>query len=61
MMEEWKIGIMEEWNNGRMEEWKAGMMEDWNNGGWKNESLVSRPIIPFFHDSNIPKKGRAWL
>jgi len=54
-------------NNGRLEQWNdgknknSGMMEDWNNGWWKRDSVISNPNIPFFHDSNIPKKGRAWL
>ncbi len=39
----WKIGIMEDWNNGKMrqldnstirqwEDWNMGIMEGWNNG-----------------------------
>jgi hypothetical protein len=49
----------EEWNDGKNK--NSGMMEDWNNGWWKRDSFISNPNIPFFHDSNIPKKGRAWL
>lgn len=30
-IKDWKIGIMEHWNDGRenMEEWNAGMLESW--------------------------------
>jgi hypothetical protein len=49
----------EQWNDGKNK--NSGMMEDWNNGWWKRDSVISNPNIPFFHDSNIPKKGRAWL
>jgi hypothetical protein len=45
-MERWKIGMMDDWNNGTIEYWKIGRMEAWKSG-LKSSFFC---LFPLFHD-----------